>query len=364
MRIVYDDAELAHYMRTAVEASPERPVLVDRFLDDATEVDVDIIADGETAVIGAIMEHIEQAGVHSGDSACVIPAFGLSEAVKDDIRRAAKALAKELNVIGLMNIQFAVKDETLYVLEVNPRASRTAPFVSKAIGVALPKLAAKVMAGDLRRRQGKPEAEIITLRKLGFTEEIVPAHFSVKEAVFPFVKFPGIDIILGPEMKSTGEVMGIDPDFGLAFAKSQMATGGALPAAGNVFLSVQDRHKPVIGAIARQYHELGFKLFATEGTARAIGAGDVPVTLLYKLADGRRPHVLDLIKNGEIDFIINTPSEAESRTDEIKIRSAAVANRIPIMTTLSGAVAAVHAIRSLQTKPLEVRSLQEYPAAG
>ena len=334
------------------------------FLDDATEVDVDIISDGETTVIGAILEHIEQAGVHSGDSACVIPSMSLSPAVLAEIRRAARELARALNVVGLMNIQFAVKDETLYVIEVNPRASRTAPFVSKAIGVPLPKLAAKVMAGALRRSQGAPESEIVTLKKLGFTEEIIPTHYSVKEAVFPFVKFPGIDIILGPEMKSTGEVMGIDPDFGLAFAKSQMATGGTLPTKGNVFFSVQDRHKGQIGAIAADYHALGFTLWATNGTAREIEKAGSPVNRVYKLADGRRPNVLDMIKNGEIAFIINTPSESESRSDEVKIRSAAVANKIPIMTTLRGAKAAAAAIRSLQTKPVEVRPLQEYHPKG
>jgi carbamoyl-phosphate synthase large subunit len=370
MRIVYDDQELLHYVRRAMEIAglepgktsvpADRPILIDRFLDDATEVDVDIISDGETTVIGAIMEHIEQAGVHSGDSACVIPSVSLTLPVLAEIRRAAQDLARALNVIGLMNIQFAVKDGTLYVIEVNPRASRTAPFVSKAIGVPLPKLAAKVMAGALRRSQGADEKDIPTLKKLGFTDEIIPPHYSVKEAVFPFVKFPGIDIVLGPEMKSTGEVMGIDPDFGLAFAKSQMATGGTLPSKGNLFISVQERHKAQIGAIAKDYHDLGFTLFATDGTAREIEKAGAPVTLLYKLADGRRPNVLDKIKNGEIQFIINTPSESESRTDEVKIRSAAVAHKIPIMTTLSGARTAVHAIRSLQTKPVEVRPLQEY----
>ena len=370
MRIVYDDQELLLYVKQAMEIAglepgktsvpADRPILIDRFLDDATEVDVDIISDGETTVIGAIMEHIEQAGVHSGDSACVIPSISLTGAVLAEIRRAARDLASALHVIGLMNIQFAVKDGVLYVIEVNPRASRTAPFVSKAIGAALPKLAAKVMAGALRRSQGAPESEIITLKKLGFTEEIIPSHYSVKEAVFPFVKFPGIDIVLGPEMKSTGEVMGIDPDFGLAFAKSQMATGGSLPTRGNLFLSVQERHKSQIGAIAADYHALGFTLFATDGTAREIEKTGTPVQLLYKLADGRRPHVLDKIKNGEIQFIINTPSESESRADEVKIRSAAVAGKIPIMTTLSGARTAVHAIRSLQTQSVEVRALQEY----
>jgi carbamoyl-phosphate synthase large subunit len=259
MQIVYSDDELRYYMRNAVAASPERPVLVDRFLDDATEVDVDCIADGETAVIGAIMEHIEQAGVHSGDSACVIPAPTLSEKVKDEIRAATIKMAKALDVRGLMNVQFAVKDETVYVLEVNPRASRTVPFVSKAIGVPLAKLAAKIMTG-------------MKLVDLGFTEEIIPTHYSLKEAVFPFAKFRGTDILLGPEMKSTGEVMGIDDDFGLAYAKSQMAAMPPLPLSGNVFISVRDEDKPAILEVARGLLELGFVVYSTSGTAAAFAA--------------------------------------------------------------------------------------------
>jgi carbamoyl-phosphate synthase large subunit len=235
----------------------DRPILVDRFLEDATEVDVDCISDGETVVIGAIMEHIEEAGIHSGDSACVIPPFSLSEAVKEEITKATKAMARELKVIGLMNVQFAVKDEQVYVIEVNPRASRTAPFVSKAIGVALPKLAAKIMAGN-------------TLEDLGFTKEIVPKHFSVKEAVFPFTKFPGVDVVLGPEMKSTGEVMGIDHSIGLAYAKAQMAAQPPLPQKGNIFISVPDREKPRAVEIARGFADLGFNLYATSGTAAAL----------------------------------------------------------------------------------------------
>ncbi len=347
MQIVYNDEELRHYMRNAVQASPERPVLVDRFLEDAAEVDVDLISDGETSVIGAIMEHIEQAGVHSGDSACVIPAVGLSEKMKAEIRVASKALALELNVIGLMNIQFAIKDETLYVLEVNPRASRTAPFVSKAIGVPLPKLAAKIMVGH-------------KLKDLGFTEEIIPTHFCVKEAVFPFSKFPGIDIVLGPEMRSTGEVMGIDPDHGMAYAKAQMAASSPLPLLGNVFISVRDRHKDRIGEIAKEYHDLGFTIYATGGTHRAIEAAGVPSTLLPKIKDGRRPNVLDMIKNGDMDFMINTPDERTPSTDEIRIRSACIASRVSIMTTLRGARAAAHAIAELQKNKLAVKPLQEY----
>jgi carbamoyl-phosphate synthase large subunit len=348
MQIVYNDADLSHYMRTAVEASPERPVLVDRFLEDATEVDVDCIADGETYVIGAIMQHIEQAGIHSGDSACVIPAFSLSKNVLQTIADATKSMARELNVRGLMNVQFAVKDEVVYILEVNPRASRTVPFVSKAIGKPLAKLAAKVMAGK-------------TLRELGFTSEIIPPHYSVKEAVFPFIRFPGIDIALGPEMKSTGEVMGIDADLGLAYAKSQMAAQPPLPKGGNLFISVKDADKNAVAGLAAEFAALGFKIFATTGTANAIAANGVEVTRLFKLNEGR-PHVLDLIKNGDIHFIINTPSGKTPRQDEIKIRSAAVANRIPIMTTLSAASASLLGIRSMQKRGLSVKALQEYHA--
>ncbi|MBV9658513.1 MAG: carbamoyl-phosphate synthase large subunit, partial [Verrucomicrobia bacterium] len=349
MEIVYQEDDLRRYMRNALGVSPDRPILVDRFLEDATEVDVDCLSDGETHVIGAIMEHIEQAGIHSGDSACVIPPFSLSEKVRAAIATATRALAKELKVRGLMNVQFAVKDEEVFVLEVNPRASRTIPFVSKAIGVPLAKLAAKVMAGK-------------TLAALGFTQEIVPPHFAVKEAVFPFVRFPGVDIALGPEMKSTGEVMGIDSDLGLAYAKSQTAAGSPLPRGGNLFLSVKDGDKADATVLAKSFVELGFQIHATSGTAAALEAAGVPVKRLFKLNEGR-PHVLDMIQNGEIAFIINTPSGKTPRQDEVKIRGAAVAHRIPIMTTLSAAAASVGGIRSLQAKGISVRTLQEFHAA-
>ena len=348
MVIVYDDQELSSYMRSAVEASPERPILVDRFLEDATEIDVDVISDGETSVVGAIMEHIEQAGIHSGDSACVIPPFSISEQIKEEIGTASKALAKKLQVKGLMNIQFAVKDEELFVIEVNPRASRTVPFVSKTIGVPLAKIAAKVMAGE-------------KLEDLGFTKEIIPDHYAVKEAVFPFVKFPGIDIVLGPEMKATGEVMGIDSDLGMAYAKSQMAASCPLPLEGNVFISLKDRDKDKAKEIIKEYHELGFKLFSTEGTAKAIQDEQIPVTKLFKLAEQRRPNVLDMIKNGEIDFVINTPSgDRNPRADEVTIRSSAIANGIPVMTNLNAAKASSMAIRSLKSLDLKVKTLQEF----
>ncbi len=345
MMIVYQDDELSHYMDTAVKASPERPVLIDRFLEDAVEVDVDCISDGETTVVGSIMEHIEKAGIHSGDSACVIPPFSLSEEVKGTIMDASKALAQALEVSGLMNIQFAVKDEELYVIEVNPRASRTVPFVSKAIGVPLAKLAAKVMAGE-------------KLKDLGFTQEIVPKHFSVKEAVFPFSKFPGVDIALGPEMKSTGEVMGIDTEMGMAFAKSQMAASYPLPLSGNIFVSVKDSDKPDVVEIARDFARLGFTIFSTSGTAKALDEAGVPVHRLHKLSEGR-PNVLDMIKNKEIAFVINTPSGRVPRQDEVKIRGAAVARRIPTITTLRAAKASLLAIQSLRDASVEVRTLQD-----
>ena len=348
MVIVYDDQELSSYMRSAVEASPERPVLVDRFLEDATEIDVDVISDGETSVVGAIMEHIEQAGIHSGDSACVIPPFSISDQIKEEISTAAKALAEKLQVKGLMNIQFAVKDEELFVIEVNPRASRTVPFVSKTIGVPLAKLAAKVMVGE-------------KLADLGFTKEIIPDHYAVKEAVFPFIKFPGTDIVLGPEMKATGEVMGIDADLGMAYAKSQMAASCPLPLEGNVFISLKDRDKDKAKEIIKEYHELGFKLFSTEGTAKAIEDEGIPVTKLFKLAEKRRPNVLDMIKNCEIDFVINTTSgDRNPREDEVTIRSSAVANAIPVMTNLNAAKASSMAIRSLKSLDLKVKTLQEF----
>ena len=349
MMIVYCDAELSRYMREAVTASPERPVLVDRFLDNATEVDVDCISDGETSVVGAIMEHIEQAGIHSGDSACVIPAFSLSQSIQAEIVRAAKDLARELKVIGLMNIQFAVKDETLYVIEVNPRASRTVPFVSKATGVSLAKLAAKVMLGH-------------KLKELGYTATIIPPHFSVKEAVFPWNRFPGIDIVLGPEMKSTGEVMGIDPDWGMAYAKSQISAFNPLPKEGTVFLSVSDRDKDRAVTVARDLVALGFTLYSTGGTHQRLTEEGIPCKRVYKVLEQARPNVIDMMKNQQIHFVINTPSTHESRADEILIRSTAIAQKISHATNLSAAEASVKAMRSLKDKELTVKSIQEYHA--
>ena len=351
MMIVYDDDELRRYMREAVDASPERPILVDRFLEGAVEVDVDCISDGETTVVGAIMEHIEQAGVHSGDSACVIPPFSLSTKIQAQIEAAAIDLARELEVRGLMNIQFAVKAEKLYVIEVNPRASRTVPFVSKAIGKPLAKMAAKIMVGE-------------KLADMGMTERIIPTHFNVKEAVFPWPRFPGIDIVLGPEMKSTGEVMGIDEDLGMAYAKSQISAFNPLPMEGNVFFSVSDRDKEDAVKIAQEFAEAGFTLFATGGTYRKLEEAGVPAQRLYKLAERKRPNVLDMMKNGEIHFIVNTPSSHESREDEVVIRSTAVANKVSHCTNLAAAAASVQAIRSLQEREFKVTPLQDYYPQG
>ncbi len=347
MMIVYNDDELKRYMRDAVDASPEKPVLVDRFLDGATEVDVDCIADGTTAVVGAIMEHIEQAGVHSGDSACCIPSYSLSDKIKAEIETAAKNLARELDVKGLMNIQFAVKDDELYVIEVNPRASRTVPFVSKATGVPLAKYATEIMLGK-------------TLEEIGFTETVVPPHFSVKEAVFPWNRFPGIDIVLGPEMKSTGEVMGIDADWGMAYAKSQISAFNPLPTEGNVFISVIDREKPRALAVAKDLVDLGFTIWATGGTYKVLKEAGVPTKRVFKLHEGRRPNVVDMMKNGEIDFIINTPSDEAAREDEVKIRSTAIATKVSHATNMAAAEACVKGIRSLKEKELEVKPLQDF----
>jgi carbamoylphosphate synthase large subunit/REP element-mobilizing transposase RayT len=346
MELVYNEEDLQRYMASAIDVTPDRPVLIDRFLEDAIEVDVDCISDGETTVIGAIMEHIEEAGIHSGDSACVIPTFSLSQKVLDEISAATKAMARELNVRGLMNVQFAVKGNDVYVLEVNPRASRTVPFVSKAIGVPLAKLAAKLMAGK-------------SLRELGFIKEIVPKHFSVKEAVFPFLRYEGLDISLGPEMKSTGEVMGMDVDLGLAYAKSQMAAPPPLPKKGKVFVSVKDADKEAVIPVAREFVKLGFEIISTSGTAKALTKARIKVTKVFKIHEGR-PNVLDRIKNGDINFIINTPSGKIPREHEVVIRNAALAAKIPIMTTVRAALASANGIRSLQKRKVQVRSLQEY----
>ena len=351
MQIVYSDAELSHYMRFAVEASPERPVLVDKFLEDATEVDVDCITDvglpnGGTIVIGGMLEHIEYAGVHSGDAAMVLPPHTLSQEVINTIREYTHAMARELQVIGLMNVQYAVKGSTVYVLEVNPRASRTVPFVSKAIGFPLAKLAAKVMAGK-------------TLKELNFTEEIWPKYWAVKESVFPFNRFHGQDILLSPEMRSTGEVMGLDADLGTAYAKSQMAANSPLPIGGRVFISVSDMHKDEVAEIAQSYVNLGFEIVATAGTAAVLEKAGLNVQRIMKLTEGR-PNVVDLLKNKEIQLVINTPSGATPRADEVRIRTTAVYTGTPIMTTLSSAKAAALGIAALKKSGYSVKTIQEY----
>jgi len=310
--------------------------------------DVDCIADGETVVIGGVMQHIEEAGIHSGDSACVIPTYSLSEKVLQEIRQATMKLAMRLQVRGLMNVQFAVKEEVVYVLEVNPRASRTAPFVSKTIGVSLPRLAAKVMAG-------------MTLKELGFTREILPRHYAVKEAVFPFSRFPGVDTLLGPEMKSTGEVMGIDPNLGIAYAKSQMAAGAPLPLAGTVFISVRDRDKAAAAKVAAELVAQGLKVCATTGTARAIEQSGTPCVSLLKISEGR-PNVLDMILNREITLIINTPAGATARQDERHIRSLALEHKIPIITTMPAAAAAALGIQEMRRQNFDVKPIQQYHA--
>jgi carbamoyl-phosphate synthase large subunit len=347
MDIVYDDASLFDYMERAVQASPEHPVLIDKFLEDAIEMDVDAIADGRRVVIGGIMEHIEEAGIHSGDSACSLPPRSVPDKILDEIREQTTALALDLQVVGLINVQFAVKNSTVYVLEVNPRASRTVPFVSKATGVPLAKLATKVMAG-------------MTLEELGLTREPAVHHVAVKEAVLPFVKFPGVDAILGPEMKSTGEVMGIDRDFGRAFAKSQIAASGTLPLEGTVFLSVRDPDKPHLPPLGQAFAELGFHILATTGTARCLQDAGIPAERVYKVTEGVRPHIVDRMKNGEVVLVVNTPEGRASRLDSYSIRRTAITQGIPCFTTMAAANAAVEGIRALKTEGLQVKALQEY----
>jgi carbamoyl-phosphate synthase large subunit len=354
MQFVYSDSELRQYMRFAVEASSERPVLVDKFLEDATEVDVDCISDAGhfedrrkgTIVIGGLLEHVEYAGVHSGDATMVLPPHTLSETVVSTIRECTHAMARELGVVGLMNVQYAVKDETVYVLEVNPRASRTVPFVSKAIGVPLAKLAARVMAGK-------------ALQELGFTREVWPKYWSVKESVFPFNRFLGQDILLSPEMRSTGEVMGLDADLGIAYAKSQMAANSPLPMSGRVFISVSDSHKKEVVTVALLFAQLGFELVSTDGTATVLENAGLKVRRVYKISEGR-PNTIDLLKNREIQLVINTPSGQIPRADEVKIRTTAVYTNTAIMTTLSGAKAAALGIAALKKSGYGVRTLQEF----
>jgi carbamoyl-phosphate synthase large subunit len=347
MEIVYDQENLQHYMSNAVAASPEHPVLIDKFLDDAVEVDVDALADGEQVIIGGIMEHIERAGVHSGDSACTLPPKTIDGSIQEKIRRQTVALALALGVRGLMNVQFAVKGQDVYILEVNSRASRTVPFVSKATGVPLAKLAARIMVGR-------------KLVDLGMTSEVIPGHISVKESVFPFNKFPGVDTLLGPEMKSTGEVMGIGVSFGQAFAKAQLGAGMRLPDRGKVFISVSDDHKEKAVSIAQRLQRMGFEILATRGTAAYFRGWTIPVEVVRKVQDGS-PHIADTIQGGSIAMVINTPTDAHSHADSYYIRRNALDYQVPYFTTLAGAEAAVEGIELLKQGD-EVRSIQEYQA--
>jgi carbamoyl-phosphate synthase large subunit len=333
-------------MARVFEIFPDNAILIDKFLEDAVEVDVDAISDGKMTVIGGIMEHIEEAGIHSGDSACVLPPVTIAPAIIEVIKKQTEMIAAELNVIGLMNIQFAIKDNEVYVLEVNPRASRTVPFVSKAIGKPLAQLATKVMLGH-------------TLEELGFTRQIFPKHISVKEAVFPFNRFPNINVILGPEMRSTGEVMGIDTSFGIAYAKAQMATGFKLPVTGNVFISVHDAHKQKVISIAKSFIDSGFKILATQGTARQLNLNGIPATVINKVSEGR-PNGVDHIKNGEIHLIINTSIGRRPSADAIDIRQSAIRYNIPYTTTLEASRAISEAISALKSGTWDVTPLQDY----
>ena len=349
MRIVYDDQDLIQFVGEAVEVAPDHPILIDKFLDDSIEIDVDAVADGERAVVGGVMEHIEKAGVHSGDAACALPPYSLDEGQVHALRAQTKALAKALDVVGLINVQFAIRNETIFVLEVNPRASRTVPFVSKAIGVPLAKVATWAMLGE-------PVAPLAPI------EERELSHIAVKESVFPFIKFPGVDIVLGPEMKSTGEVMGLDADFRKAYLKSQIAAGSPLPTSGKVFVSVKNRDKRAVTTLARRLVEMGFALVATTGTARVLERYGMTVEHVYKVLEGHRPNVVDLMKQGEIALVFNTPEDGRARKDSAAIRRAAVSLNVPYYLTVDGAQAAVGAIEALLKGEHHVLSLQEHHA--
>ena len=350
MQIVYDESSLREYFAHAARVSEDRPVLIDRFLEDAYEVDVDAISDGSRVVVGGIMQHIEDAGIHSGDSASVLPPYIISEADLDTMREHTVALAKALGVVGLINVQFAIKDRIVHVLEVNPRASRTVPFVSKTIGVPLASLAARVMLGE-------------TLDAIGYTDEVMPPFVAVKEAVFPFNKFPEADPVLGPEMRSTGEVMGISDSFASAFAKAQIAADNALPLSGTILITVNDADKPNVAPIARRFHEMGFKIMATTGTAKFLRTRGIPAERVFKVHEGR-PHGVDLIVNREVQLLINTPLGKHAQRDDYTMRQAAVAHSIPYTTTLSAADAACDAILSLRFRQPRVRALQEWHEAA
>jgi carbamoyl-phosphate synthase large subunit len=333
--------------KEASTAPGEHPILIDKFLEEAIEVDVDAVSDGKRCVIGAIMEHVEEAGIHSGDSCCAIPPYTLGERVQNDIRDAVRRLCAELGVVGLMNVQLAVRGDRLYIIEVNPRASRTVPFVSKAKGVPLVNIATKAMLG-------------CTLDELGFTEEVSIDHVAVKAPVFPFARFPGVDAVLGPEMRSTGEVMGIDRTFGIAFAKALQGAGMKVPTSGAVFFSIRDADKRNAIGLARELTALGFTLVATPGTAEMLLRNDLEVRQIYKITGGQRPNIIDLMKNNEVVLIVNTPSGKTPRQDEVCMRATAVARGIPLITALSTAQAMVGGIRALKSKGLSVKAIQDY----
>ena len=346
MELVHDVEGLKRYMRTAVQVSGDHPVLVDHFLRDAIEVDVDALSDGSHVHVAGIMEHIEEAGIHSGDSACSLPPYSLGAAVVEEIARQTEALAKALQVVGLMNVQYAVKDDDVYLIEVNPRASRTVPFVAKATGVPIAKIAARVMAGE-------------PLSAFDLKPAPVGSHVAVKEAVFPFARFPGVDVVLGPEMKSTGEVMGLDTDFGRAFAKAQLGGGVILPTEGRVFVSVKDRDKQAVVGAVRKMIELGFRIVATRGTAAFLESQDIPVEIVNKVREGQ-PHIVDTMINGDIQLVFNTTEGAQAIADSFSLRRSALIHKIPYFTTVAGARAAVQAIAALQDGSLDVAPLQSY----
>jgi carbamoyl-phosphate synthase large subunit len=346
MQIVYDGDALKDYFGRAVRVAPGHPVLIDSFLEDAFEADVDAICDGQRCIIGGVMQHIEDAGIHSGDSACVLPPYLISDEQVEEMKRHTRAFALRLGVVGLINVQYAIKNGVVYVLEVNPRGSRTIPFVGKTTGVPLAGLAAAVMMGR-------------TLEQLGVQDDPEHPYVSVKEAVFPFSKFPGVDLILGPEMRSTGEVMGIADSFGMAFAKAQIGADGALPLEGTVFITVNDHDKANVVPIARRLHEMGFRVLATEGTARLLRSRGVPTGKVPKVYEGR-PNAIDLLRSGEIQLLINTPLGKLTQQDDYAIRAAALAQRVPYTTTLSAASAACDAIIAMRSRVGTVRSLQEW----
>jgi carbamoyl-phosphate synthase large subunit len=350
MRIVYDDQDLVQFVGEAVEVAPEHPILIDKFLEDSLEIDVDAVADAQAVVVGGVMEHIEKAGVHSGDAACALPPYSLDEGQVRALRAQTKALARALGVVGLINVQFAIRNDAIYVLEVNPRASRTVPFVSKAIGVPLAKIATRAMLGHA------------VVDAIAPIEERELRHIAVKESVFPFIKFPGVDIVLGPEMKSTGEVMGLDRDFRKAYLKSQIAASSALPTSGKVFVSVKNRDKRALTTLARRLVEMGFSLVATAGTARVLERQGMTVELVHKVLEGHRPNVVDLMKRGDIALVFNTPEDGRARKDSAAIRRAAISQNIPYYLTVDGAQAAIGAIEALLKGEQDVRSLQEYHA--